>query len=56
MLCVGRPRESPVYEVQVVKLMRWGREVMGNVQKEWKGLKGLQRVLGRKELTSPGQV
>lgn len=29
---------------------------MGKVQKEWKGLKGLLRALGRKALIHPGHV
>lgn len=37
-------RQSSVYKVQAVKLKRWGREVVGKVQKEWKGLKGYQEL------------
>lgn len=49
--------ESPVSEVQVVKLKRRGEaEVIGMVPEDRKGLKGLQRALGRKELISPGQI
>lgn len=50
-------KESPVSEVQVVKLKRRGEtEVMGMVPEDRKGLKGLQRALGRKELIFPGQI
>ena len=49
--------ESPVSEVQVVKLKRRGEaEVIGMVPEDRKGLTGLQRALGRKELISPGQI
>lgn len=50
-------KESPVSEVQVVKLKRRGEtEVMGMVPEDRKGLKELQGLWAGRELISPGQL